>query len=134
MKNKFFIYITFFLLLFSFNSCSDDSVDYREKIIGDWELKNIGELQSYYAKNSFILKNAIISFSDDGKVRSQLTNKKNPKEKIINQGEWEMPKKGGLIRIISEDSPFNDFLKIDFSDERTFFLVLNGIEYQFVKI
>ena len=48
-----------FLLAFCciglFSSCGgDDAINYREKIIGEWELKNIGDLQASFKNKSFM--------------------------------------------------------------------------------
>ena len=115
-------------------SCSDDSIDYREKIIGRWELKNVGELQPFYTDYSFILKNAEMEFNSNGLVTTDLLSASNEKKLITQTAEWIMPRSGGNIKFISDNGPFQDVLKIDFLDERTFMLGLNGIQYVFVKI
>lgn len=123
-----------FCILNLFASCSDDSIDYREKIIGKWELKNVGELQPFYTDYSFILKNAEMEFNSNGSVTTFLFSASNEKKLISQTAEWIMPKSGGNIKFISDNGPFQDVLKIDFLDERTFMLGLNGIQYVFVKV
>ena len=45
-----------------------------------------------------------------------------------------MPTTGGFLTIKADNGPFDDVIKIEFTDERTFYIMLNGLEYQFVKI
>ena len=50
--------ILMFFTLIMLGACGDDSIDYREKILGTWELKNVGDLQIHYRNRPFVLKNA----------------------------------------------------------------------------
>ena len=128
------LYIFFFIALF-FVSCGDDSVDYREKIEGVWQLTNMGELQQFYPSKEidFILKDAQLSFSSDGTLESKLLSK-DKKTWITEEGTWSMPKEGGVIRLENQGGLFNDQLIIEFFDERTFQIVSNELSFLFVKL
>jgi hypothetical protein len=125
------------LLLFTaalFGACQDDSIDYREKIIGKWELKNVGELQSHYRNQPYVLKNACLIFDDNGVLQTKLKSSTNTNTWITEQASWSMPKSGKVLTIKSETGPFNDGLEIFFTDERTFNITLNDLDYIFVKL
>ena len=125
----------FFLIATLFISCADESVDYREKIEGVWQLKNMGELQQFYPANEidFILKDAQLSFASDGTLESKLMAKDNVTW-ITEKGTWSMPKEGGVIRLENQGGLFNDQLIIEFFDERTFQIVSNELPFVFVKL
>ena len=134
MKITFKILLFAFTLLF-FTSCGGDkSIDYTEWVVGSWELKNAGELQRFLpSQNSYLLKNATISFAEDGTISAKLM-KLDKRSWIEYDGTWEMPEKGEKINIKSNDGPFNDKLEIEFPDERTFFIKSNQLIYHFVKL
>ncbi len=133
--------LTFKLLIFtflalSFSACSgDDVIDYRETIVGTWELKNTGELQRYLDDDDrpFILNNATMIFDDDGNLTTRLK-RLNRKSWIEEKATWEMPAEGEIITIKSEKGPFDDKLEIDFPDERTFYIKSNRLLYHFIKL
>ena len=128
------VYIFFLVSLF-FVSCADDSIDFREKIEGVWQLTNMGELQQFYPANeiNFILKDAQLSFSSDGTLESKLMSN-DKKTWILEKGTWSMPKEGGVIRLKNQGGLFNDKLIIEFFDERTFQIVSNELSFLFVKL
>lgn len=134
MKHSILFLLLTSILLF-FVACGNDGLpDYREEIVGEWRLKNAGELQRYLkGDRDYLLKNASITFKDDGTVDTQIMLSDN--QKWFNQtGTWEMPKEGKLLTLKSDSGPFDDELKIDFTDERTFYLTSNGLAYQFIKL
>ncbi|MCH2022461.1 MAG: hypothetical protein MK207_08295 [Saprospiraceae bacterium] len=130
------IQIIFVILsLVIFTRCgNDETINYRDKIIGAWELKNVGELQSLYRNNSFILKNATMVLDDNGTIETRMLSSKDKTTWITQTGTWSMPTTGGYLTIKADNGPFDDVLNIQFTDERTFYIMLNGMEYQFVKI
>jgi len=105
-KSSSLLHILFaFCCILQFSSCGqDDTIDYRERLIGEWELKNVGELQTFFRNRPFMLKSATM-------------------------------RTGEYLTIKSDNSPFNDVLDIYFTDanERMFSIILNELEYQFVK-
>jgi hypothetical protein len=115
-------------------SCGDDSINYREKLIGEWELKNVGELQSFFRNKAFSIKGATMKFEDSGLVETRMNSSSNINTWIVQNGTWTMPTTGQVLTIKAEDGPFDDALEIEFLDERTFDLFLNGLRYQFVKM
>lgn len=127
----FILSLSFFLL----TSCGgEDTINYREKIIGKWELKNEGDLQVYYTDKPFVLKNASMEFFDNGTIETTLLSSRDKKTLLVQTGTWDMPIEGGTLTIKSDNSPFHDGLLIEFTDERTFYITLNDLEYQFVKL
>ena len=128
------VYIFFLVSLF-FVSCADDSIDFREKIEGVWQLTNMGELQQFYPADeiNFILKDAQLSFSSDGTLESKLMSN-DKKTWISEKGTWSMPKEGGVIRLKNQGGLFNDKLIIEFFDERTFQIVSNELSFLFVQL
>lgn len=134
---------TFKILIFAFTaflftSCGEKTIDYSDWIVGDWVLKNAGELQRYLppetkVKRTFLLKNATISFKSNGTVNTKLM-KLDKKNWIEQTGTWEMPERGGAVSIKSDKGPFDDKLEIEFPDERTFYLKSNQLVYHFVKL
>ena len=126
--------ILMFLTLMMLGACGDDSIDYREKILGTWELKNVGDLQIHYRERPFVLKNAQLTFDSNGNLQTKLNSSKNADTWITEQASWSMPREGQALSIKSEKGPFNDVLEIFFTDERTFNIILNDLEYIFVKI
>lgn len=132
MKGLALILLLFIAALFG--ACQDDSIDYREKIIGKWELKNVGDLQRHYRNQSYVLKNACLIFEENGILQTKLISSTNANTWITEQASWSMPKTGEVLTIKSEMGPFNDGLEIFFTDERTFHIILNDLEYIFVKL
>ena len=129
-----------FLLLVAFviTSCgnNDEDIDYRSWIVGEWGLKNSGELERYLKNKTerpYLFKNATILFAADGSIETKLM-KLDKKSWITHTGRWEMPKRGKLLSIKSDTGPLRDQLKIDFPDERTFYIRSNGLLYHFVKL
>lgn len=120
--------------IFFFYSCGDGSIDYREKIIGTWELKNVGDLQNFYHGKSFLLKNASLIFDDNGTLETKIRSSKNANTWISEKGTWSMPKEGEVLSLKSDNGPFDDDLEIFFTDERTFHIILNDLEYIFIKL
>ena len=59
-------------------SCGDDSINYREKLIGEWELKNVGELQSFFRNKSFAIKGASMKFEDSGLIETRMNRVSTP--------------------------------------------------------
>lgn len=130
-KLLFILFSTFLLI----SSCGGDyTINYREKIIGKWELKNEGDLQVYYTNKPFILKEASMEFWDNGKIETTMLSSRDKKTLLVQTGTWTMPNEGGTLTIKSDESPFHDGLLIEFTDERTFYITLNDLVYQFVKV
>lgn len=126
-----------------FSSCGDnDLTNYQEKLIGEWELKNIGDLQAFYKNSSFLLKNATMVFSKNGVLETRMLSNRDKKTWIIESATWSVTQSknsmlsrvGEILSIKSDDGPFNDDMAIEFTDERTFYITLNQLEYQFIKI
>lgn len=138
--------IVFLLLLtFStlFSSCgNNDLTNYKEKLIGEWELKNVGDLQAFYRNSPFLLKNATMIFSKNGVLETRMLSNRDKKLWIVENATWSvtqsknstLTKIGEVLSIKSDDGPFNDDMLIEFTDERTFYITLNELEYQFIKI
>ncbi|CAA6807929.1 MAG: Unknown protein [uncultured Aureispira sp.] len=126
-----------------FPSCGGDSelTNYKEKLIGEWELKNVGDLQMFYINRPFLLKNATMTFQSNGTLQTKMQSSSNSKTWIAEEATWsvtqssrkELNKIGETLTIDSDTGPFNDKIAIEFIDERTFYLTLNDLEYQFVK-
>jgi|VirMetMinimDraft_7_1064189.scaffolds.fasta_scaffold114416_1 hypothetical protein len=142
-----------FLLIFTllattsllFFSCGNDLelTNYQEKLIGEWELKNVGELQMLYQDRPFLLKNATMLFNSNGTLQTKMQSSSNSKTMIVEEATWSVTqssirktvnKVGETLTIDSDTGPFNDRISIEFTNERTFFLILNDLTYQFVKI
>jgi len=143
--SKFLLIFTLFALasLFFF-SCSNDAdlTNYKEKLIGEWELKNVGDLQIFYQNRPFLLKDANMVFNSDGTLQTKIQSSSNSNTWIVEEATWSVTqssiktlnKIGETLTIDSEMGPFDDNIAIEFTDERTFYLILNDLEYQFVKI
>lgn len=126
-------------MLFSFmlglSSCNNNQeTDYSEKILGEWQLKNTGDLEMHYKERPFLLKDATMKFNDDGSIETRMLSSRDKKTWITQTGTWTMPVNGELLSIKANNSPFDDNLEIAFTDERTFYLLSNELEYQFVKL
>mgnify|MGYP000067766256 CR=1 FL=1 len=125
-----------------FFSCGDNELTkYKEKIIGEWELKNVGDLQMFYQDRPFSLKNATMLFNSNGTLQTRMQSSSNSKTWIVEEATWSVTqssiktlnKVGETLSIDSDTGPFDDNISIEFTDERTFYLMLNNLEYQFVK-
>jgi hypothetical protein len=116
-------------------SCGGEkTTDYTVWLEGDWALKNAGELERILPdRRSYLLVGAQISFAGDGTLTSTMM-QLDKKTEIKQTGTWEMPTTGEKITIKSNNGPFDDELKIDFPDERTFFIRSNQLFYHFVKL
>lgn len=131
-----------FLQLFLFTLCctlfaacgGEDTVNYREKIIGEWELKNEGELQAHFKNKAFVLKKATMKFDENGVLETKMLSSRDKKTWLVQTGTWDMPEAGGTLTIKADDTPFFDGVVIEFTDERTFYITLNELVYQFVKL
>ena len=121
-------------IFFFLTNCGDGSIDYREKIIGKWELKNVGDLQNFHHQKSYLLKNATLVFNDNGTLETKMRSSKAEKTWISENGTWSMPREGKVLSLKSETGPFKDNLEIFFTDERTFHIILNDLEYIFIKV
>ncbi|MBL4650498.1 MAG: hypothetical protein JKY03_12270 [Aureispira sp.] len=142
--SKLLLICTFFaatsLLFFS---CGGDNelTNYKEKLIGEWELKNVGDLQMFYIDRPFLLKNATMLFNSNGTLQTKMQSSSNSKTWIVEEATWSVSqssiktlnKIGETLTIDSDTGPFDDNVSIEFTDERTFYLMLNNLEYQFVK-
>lgn len=127
-----------------FSSCGSDVelTNYKEKLIGEWELKNVGDLQMFYQNRPFLLKNATMIFNSNGTLQTKTLSSSNSKTWIVEEATWSVTQSsrkllnqtGEILSINSDTGPFNDNIAIEFTDERTFYLTLNDLEYQFVKI
>jgi hypothetical protein len=125
-----------FCCILQFSSCGqDDTINYRDRLIGEWELKNVGELQAFFRNKPFMLKNATMRFDNNGTIETQMLSSRDKKTWITQTGTWSMPRTGDYLTIKSDNSPFNDVLDIYFTDanERMFSIMLNELEYQFAK-
>lgn len=133
---SFFIKFSFLILCATlFTACGgEETVNYREKIIGEWELKNEGDLQVFFKNKPFILKKASMLFNEDGTIETKALSSRDKKTWLVQTGTWDMPESGGTLTIKSDDTPFHDGMLIEFTDERTFYITLNELEYQFVKL
>jgi len=126
-----------------FSSCGGDSelTNYKEKLIGEWELKNVGDLQMFYINRPFLLKNATMTFNSNGTLQTKMQSSSNAKTWIAEEATWSVTQSsnqtlntvGETLTIDSDTGPFDDKIAILFTDERTFYLTLNDLEYQFVK-
>ena len=127
-----------------FFSCGNDLelTNYKEKLIGEWELKNVGDLQMFYQDRPFLLKNATMLFNSNGTLQTQMQSSSNSKTLIVEEATGKVTQSsikklnniGETLTIDSDMGPFDDNIAIEFTDERTFYLVLNDLRYQFVKI
>jgi len=127
-----------FLLILSFlvSACGSDdqSINYRISIVGEWQLKNAGDLQRYFrGQKDFVLKDATMIFKDNGSLTTRLQSS-DKKSWIVNEGKWKMPEEAGYITIEATDGPFDDHLPIEFADERTFYITSNDLIFHFVKM
>lgn len=128
---------------FLFSSCGGDSelTNYKEKLIGEWELKNVGDLQMFYQDRPFSLKNASMLFNSNGTLQTRMQSSSNSKTWIVEEATWSVTQSsiktssrtGETLTIDSDTGPFDDNISIEFTDERTFYIMLNDLEYQFVK-
>lgn len=142
--SKLLLIFTLFLttsLLFS--SCGNDLelTNYKEKLVGEWELKNVGDLQMFYQDRPFLLKNATMMFNSNGTLQTKMLSSSNSKTWIVEEATWSVTQSSRktlnqreILTIDSDMGPFDDKIAIEFTDERTFYLMLNDLEYQFVKI
>lgn len=138
--------ILFFLFIctaLSLQSCGDDGLtDYHERLVGEWQLSNAGDLQPFFNSKPYTLKSAIMVFDDDGTLETRILNSKDQKTWIVSKGTWSVSQspntntlvKNETLTIKADDGPFDDFLYISFIDERTFYIALNELEYEFVKL
>ncbi len=116
--------------------------NYHERLIGEWQLSNPGDLQPFYNNKPFMLKSATMVFSNDGVLETRILNSKDQKTWIIHKGTWSVTQssnantlvKNESLTIKADDGPFDDYLYISFIDERTFFISINELEYEFVKL
>jgi hypothetical protein len=136
----FTLFVTTSLL---FSSCGNDLelTNYKEKLIGEWELKNVGDLQMFYQNRPFLLKNATMLFNSNGTLQTKMLSSSNSKTWIVEEATWSVTQSSRktlnqreILTIDSDMGPFDDNIAIEFTDERTFYLMLNDLEYQFVKI
>jgi len=135
--------VLFFITLLFF-SCGNDLelTNYKEKLVGEWELKNVGDLQMFYQDRPFLLKNATMLFNSNGTLQTKMLSSSNSKTWIVEEATWSVTqssrktlnKVGEILTIDSDTGPFDDNISIEFTDERTFYLILNDLEYQFVKL
>ncbi len=133
--NKPFHFLLMLCCVALFSSCGgEDTINYREKIIGEWELKNVGDLEAKFRNKPFLLKGASMVFDDDGTIKTSMMSSKDTKIWLTDTGTWSMPTTGEFLTIKADNSPFDDALIIEFTDERTFWITLNELQYQFVKI
>lgn len=138
-----FLFFAFLLSTLSLQSCgSDELTNYHDRLIGEWQLSNAGDLQPFYNDKPFILKSATMIFGDDETVETRIMDSKDPKKWIVNTGTWSVTQssnanklvKNETITIKSDTGPFDDSMYISFIDERTFFIAINELEYEFVKL
>ncbi len=81
-------------------------------------------------------------FKDDGTLETRILDKDQQKTWKVEVGTWSVTQspntetlvENETITIKASDSPFDDFMYISFIDERTFFILLNEMEYVFVKV
>lgn len=126
-----------------FSSCGDSNLtNYKEKLIGEWELKNVGDLQTHYKKRPFLLKNATLKFNSNGTLESRMLSNRDKKTWITETATWTVTQSSNnslaqiseTLSIKADKSPFKDDIYIEFTDERTFYISLNELLYQFVKL
>lgn len=135
MKATLTLIFTLFLLLFITSCGNKQQIDYSEVLVGEWRLKNAGELQRYLkGKRNYLLKNAAMVFKDDGTVETQLMLTSN-QEWSKQMGTWEVAEDGTSLSLTSDNGPFDENdLKIEFPNERVFYLTSNKLIYHFVKL
>ncbi|MFT5647379.1 MAG: hypothetical protein ACI976_002069, partial [Aureispira sp.] len=70
-----------------FFSCGGDNelTNYKEKLVGEWELKNVGDLQMFYTERPFLLKNATMLFSSNGTLQTKMQSSSNSKTWIVEE-------------------------------------------------
>jgi hypothetical protein len=81
-------------------------------------------------------------FNDDGTLETRIMDGNNNKQWIVDKGTWSVTQssnanklvKNETITIKSDTGPFYDAMYISFIDERTFFISINELEYEFVKL
>jgi hypothetical protein len=135
MKATLTLVFTLFLLLFMTSCGNNQKIDYNEVLVGEWRLKNAGELQRYLkGKRNYLLKNAAMIFKEDGIVETQLMLTSN-QEWSKQTGTWEVAEDGTSLSLTSDNGPFDENnLKIEFPNERVFYLTSNKLIYHFVKL
>lgn len=134
MKASFTLFSFLFVFLLISSCGGNQQVDYSEVIVGEWRLKNAGELQRYLpAERGYLLKNAAIVFHEDGTVEAQLMKSQN-QEWFTQKGTWEIAEDGTTITIDADGVAFDDELPISFPNERAFYLTSNQLIYHFVKL
>lgn len=143
LKPQVIVPLLFLTISILFSSCGDnDLTNYKEKLIGEWELKNVGDLQVFYRDSPFLLKNARMFFNKNGVLETRMLSNRDKKTWIIESATWSVTQSknstltrlGETLSIKSDNGPFNDDMTIEFTDERTFYITLNELEYQFIKI
>ncbi|WMX13914.1 MULTISPECIES: hypothetical protein [unclassified Aureispira] len=142
-KNLLLVFLSLATCSF-FSSCGNDLdlTNYKEKLIGEWELKNVGDLQMFYQNRPFLLKNASMTFNSNGTLQTKMQSSSNSTTWIVEEATWSVTQSsrkvlnnvGETLTIKSNTGPFDDNIAIEFTDERTFYLTLNDLEYQFIKI
>lgn len=137
------LYLLFIATTLGLQSCGDDGLThYHERLVGEWQLSNAGDLQPFYNDKPFTLKSAIMVFEDNGTLETRVLNSKDQKTWMISKGTWSVtqsPNTNTLVEnetltIKADDGPFHDNMYISFIDERTFFVAINELEYEFVKL
>lgn len=127
-------YLCLLFLAFVFVGCGgEETIDYSEKIVGEWQLKNTGDLQVAYKKRPFKLKDATMAFHSNGTIETRLLSTFDDQTWITQSGIWDMPINGKIVAIKSDDTPFDEPLSIYFRNEQTFEIEHNGFLYVFVK-
>ena len=140
-----FLWAALLLLgLCGLSACGDDTemTQYQDMLIGTWQLNNAGDLQPFYNDSPFILKDAQKTFEDDGALETRLLSSRDNKTWITETGTWSVTQSPIIDQLVTNESlyltasngPFDDGIYIAFEDERTFFIELNGLQYQFVKL
>ena len=134
----------FLFCLLGLSSCGDgiEMTNYEELLVGTWQLNNAGDLQPFYNDSPFILREAQMVFEDDGTLETRLLSKRDNKTWITETGTWSVTQSpitdqlilNETITITADNGPFDDPFYISFEDERTFYLQLNELEYQFIKV
>lgn len=130
--------------LCSLSACGgdDEMTHYHEMLIGTWQLNNAGDLQPFFNNSPFILRDAQMTFEDDGVLETRLLSSRDNKTWITETGTWSVSQSPIIDRLVTNESlkltannsPFDDEIYIAFEDERTFYLELNELQYQFVKL
>lgn len=136
--------VVLLFVLCGLSSCGGDAemTNYHEMLLGNWQLNNAGDLQPYFNNSPFILKDAQMSFLEDGVLETRLLSSRDNKTWITETGTWSVSQSAQIDRLVTNESlhltatngPFDDEIYIAFEDERTFYIRLNELEYQFVKI